>query len=41
MDRGQLEGLHTFGKGVLVTKDDLWTHRSYSAIPAPYFLLLV
>ena len=41
VDRGQLEGLHNFGKGVLVTKEDLWTHRTYSAIPAPYFLLLV
>jgi hypothetical protein len=40
VEKKHLEGPHGFGHGVLVTKDDIWTHRTYSALPAPFFLLL-
>jgi predicted AAA+ superfamily ATPase len=38
---GDLRNLYPLGHGVVVTGKDMWTHRTYSALPAELFLMLI
>ncbi len=41
VERRDLQNLFSFGRGVLVSKNALWTYKHYTAIPAEVFLMLI
>jgi len=38
---GDLRNLYPLGHGVVVTGKEMWAHRTYSALPAEFFLMLI
>jgi hypothetical protein len=41
VDKRDLQNLFSFGRGVIVSKNAIWTYRNYAAIPAEMFLMLI
>jgi hypothetical protein len=41
VDKRDLQNLFSFGRGVIVSKNAIWTYKHYAAIPAEMFLMLI